>query len=173
MSPGQAELIARDILDVGHFLFDGASWEFYEHVLSWRDNAGHHARITYDCGQMEMLTGADVSGALCDVLPKVLAAFSFDEGVSPSLAGDLTPAEDVAYVISGRVGRGTIKFDLTRSRFLDNNGGLQPGPLRLKGLVRAEGGTDYDVPAIVVFPGLDPDSLKIFIEPKKQDKSKP
>ena len=184
MTEPQAKSIARDMLEVGHFHFEGASWAFYEHVLDWRDRAGHYVRITYDRGQMEVFTGADVKRALEQALRTALAAFALDEGVPPALATDPTPANDVIYVISARsLGEGSpprggrvMELHVARSRILpgkgDWNGGvLEPAMLRFSGIVRPKADQNPDVasPGGAAFPGLDSSKLFGFVRSSQKD----
>jgi hypothetical protein len=112
MKTGEAQLIAHDMFDLGHFLFDGVSWEFYEYILEQRDRAGLYARITCDCGRMEILTGAGVAGELRAAFARMLEHFSAvgdvfpEESGSPRKAsGDQIERDDI-YVFTSKPGGG-------------------------------------------------------------------
>ena len=122
MTQQQAQSLADDMLEVGHFLFEQASWSFYEFILKHRDRTGEYARITYDRGRMEIMTGAGVQWWLRDDLAKLLEHFSRvrDNSVSAQRDPAVTPAPasepDIAYVIiSERVNDGTA-LDVTVKR---------------------------------------------------------
>jgi hypothetical protein len=193
MTQKQAQAIADEMLEVGHFWFEGASWEFYDYILKQRDAGGLHARITYDRGQMEIFTGADVQGALDRTLAEFLRDVEFEADVPVASVSDLTADDDVVYVISSvpvqeapasAVGaesgpQRSFELRVNRSRVLPggsdwNGGAVEPGTIKFKGIVRAlgEGGVFVALPGSVKFPGIEVRKLFEFVYAGKGGKKK-
>src|SRR5712691_1191764 len=128
MRTREARAVANDMLDLGHFQFEGVSWDFYEFVLDRREQAHLHARITYDEGRMEVLTGAGVKGELVDALSRMLQGFSLVGEVGGARLSKLLEewqesAGDYLYVIAVEEGRRdgerTIELTVTRREISD------------------------------------------------------
>ncbi|MDB5322118.1 MAG: hypothetical protein JWN40_3749 [Phycisphaerales bacterium] len=158
MTQQQAQSLADDMLEVGHFLFEQASWSFYEFILKHRDRTGEYARITYDRGRMEIMTGAGVQWRLRDDLAKLLEHFSRvrDDSVSDQRDSAVTPATasepDIVYVIISERVNDRTALDVTVKRVV-----IPAGPADDSGFGAATiPGVRYQarLPDREMFPGI-------------------
>lgn len=160
MTDTQARAIAADMLEVGHFVFDGVSWDFYRYVLRQRERSGFYARVTYDGGLMDVLTGASREASFEGRLSCFLGGFSFDDEEAPRLVSDLAALDDIAYFATfSRLGRGLDSEEgsirVSREKLVWSEAGCsrRPGPLRFHARFPV-------VPS--AFPGIDVDLQRGF-----------
>jgi len=155
MTDTEARAIAADMLEVGHFVFEGASWDFYMYFLGQRERTGFYARVTFDRGVMEVLSGAGRAASFDDRLRQFLRGFSFDDQNAPRVISDLAALDDVAYFVACSppdigLGRDEMSVRVSRDKLVGSKGewGRLPGPLRFHATVSA---------AAATFPGIDVD----------------
>jgi hypothetical protein len=181
----EAQAIANDMLDLGHFVFEGVSWDFYEFILDRRERARLHARITYDEGRMELFTGAGVKGELVEPLSRMLRGFSFarelgSAGLPKRLREWQAGEEDFLYLVAvdecSSDGERTIELTITRREITDGppgseRGVIGPAQLEMKGRVigTRRGRAWVPAPDSVLFPEVDLKSHFNFVLSKQKD----
>jgi hypothetical protein len=155
MTDTEARAIAADMLEVGHFVFEGVSWAFYKYFLGQRERTGSYARVTFDRGVMEVRSGAGRAASFNDRLRQFMRGFSFDDQNAPRVISDLAALDDVAYFVACSppdvgLGRDEGAIRVCRETIVWSETGCtrRPGPLRFH--------ANFSV-AQPAFPGIDLD----------------
>lgn len=74
----------------GHFVFEGATWEFYQRTLEQLERAGQHARVTFDNGRMEIMTTSGWHESIKTCVARLLEHYSFVKDIPIQGFGNVT-----------------------------------------------------------------------------------
>lgn len=78
----------RRKLPLDHFVFEGASWDYYQQTL--RELGDRRVQVTYDDGRMEIMSPGNVHEYIKTVIGRLIETYAMEAGTRASGFGSVT-----------------------------------------------------------------------------------
>jgi len=83
-------MTVTDIFPLGHSVFHGVSWEEYSRTLQELEAVGSNAHVTFDNGEMEIMTNGDLHERAKTALGRLLETYALEADIPITGLGQIT-----------------------------------------------------------------------------------